>query len=95
MYLVWTKNLDTQEERDDFEREVLQSKRVVKRIYEIMEEREKLVDRTELSLNTYDKPNWDYRQAHNNGFRACLQYMKELLNLDQQMKETNDRPIQQ
>lgn len=89
MYTVWTKHIvgDT-EEKTRFETSLRNSKWVLDRQTEILNEMEASLDRSETNPKTYEIPNWEYRQAHNNGYRQCLQLIKKLINLDQ--KEIND-----
>jgi len=85
MLLDWTKNLGSEQDKEDFQRRVQNSKEVLDRLSEILTEYEKSLDRSETDLKTYDVPNWDYKQAHKNGYRACLYRIKELINLDQRI----------
>lgn len=87
MYSVWTKHLKEQSDKDDFILSVTGSKRVLDRVKEILSEEENNLDRSELDQRTFDLPNWDYRQAYKNGFRAALRFCDKLIDLDHQ-KET-------
>jgi hypothetical protein len=71
------------EEKQRFESSVLGSKRVLERLNDIVEELEAELNKAEVNLKNYEIPNWDYRQAHNNGFRQCLNVMKKLTNLEE------------
>jgi predicted FMN-binding regulatory protein PaiB len=46
----------------------------------------------------YALPNWDYRQAHYNGYVDCLKHIQFLINLDHKDNEqsirTGQRPAQ-
>lgn len=86
MYLDWTKHLSDQKEREQFKREVEGARRVLDRLAYILKEYEVSLNRSETDLTTYELPNWDYRQAHKNGYRACLSRILELITLDH--KET-------
>lgn len=81
---AWTQHLKTQEEKDDFYREVMGSKRVLRRLKDIISSKEFSLDYQEMSEKSYDSPNWAYRQAHRNGFRQCVEGYKKLIDLDQQ-----------
>lgn len=87
MLTVWTKNLRTQQEKDNFNNTLLGSRPVLERLYELLNEKEVDLDRSERSLKAYDNPNWAYQQAHKNGCASMLSSIKELINLDHQ-KET-------
>jgi hypothetical protein len=90
MKLDWTKHLKNSEEKTRFENLILGSRPVIERLNKILEEYEKSLNRSETDLTTYETPNWDYRQAHKNGYRACLYRIQELLNLDQRTIKLND-----
>lgn len=85
----WSQNLKTDDERTRFENSVLGAKSIISRLYDILEEEESEIDRSELTLDTYSTPNWAEKQAHKNGQRAILRKIKNIINLDQQRdKET-------
>jgi hypothetical protein len=85
MYLDWTKHLTDVKEQDRFQKSVLGSKQVLDRLGAILKEYEKSLDRSETDVSTYETPNWDYKQAHKNGYRACLTKIRDLINLDQRI----------
>jgi len=91
MYVAWTKHLQDTKEKEDFKRTVYGSKTVLERLTSILNEMETDLNTVEISPKTYEVPNWDYRQAHNNGYRQCLNILKKLINLDQQKEEIDDR----
>ena len=90
MITKWTSHLKTEKEKDDFALEVQGSKRVLDRLLEIINESEKDLNQAEINTKTYEVPNWDYRQAHNNGYRQCLYIMKRIVDLDQRIIRPND-----
>ena len=83
MISAWTKHLKSEEEKEKFKNSVLGSKVVLERLQNILKEIETEQDQIERSPKLYDMPNWDYRQAHLNGFKDCLLKVKFLINLDQ------------
>lgn len=89
MFSRWSQHLKTDFEKEQFRSEVQGSKVVLQRQAQILQELEQEIDRVETNPKTYEIPNWDYRQAHNNGFRQCLNIIQKLIDLDQ--KEPNDR----
>jgi len=89
MILDWTKHLSTQKEKETFQAEVIGARRVLERQQNILKEYEKSLDRSEMDLKTYESPNWDYKQAHKNGFRACLYRIQELIDLDKRIITLN------
>lgn len=40
-------------------------------------------DSIERNTDTYNIPNWDYRQAHLNGFKDCLNKINKIISIDQ------------
>jgi len=83
MITAWTKNLKTDEEKERFKNSILGSKIVLRRLQELLNEVEDDLDKTELSTDIYDKPNWDYRQADMNGFRRALKTVRKIITIDQ------------
>lgn len=84
MLTVWTKNLKTPEEQDNFNNQVLGARPVLERLGDLIDEKLTGLERTELTLKAYDNPNWGFQQAHKNGYKGALTYLKDLINLDQQ-----------
>lgn len=84
MLTVWTKNLKTKSEQDNFNNQLLGARPVLERLTEILTEKEAELDRSERSLKAYDNPNWAYQQAHKNGFASSIAALKEIINLDHQ-----------
>lgn len=83
MLTDWTKHTRDEEEKVNFERLLQNSRTVLNRLNALLDERESAMDKLELSVKSFDNPNWAYRQAFNNGFRSCLGITKTLINLDQ------------
>lgn len=84
MYVAWTKNLRSVDEAESFKNQVRSSKDVLDRVIQLLNEEEASLDRSEIDPKNYDLPNWEYRQAHKNGYRSCLAFVKKLIDLDQQ-----------
>lgn len=88
MYTKWTQHLSTDEEKIEFEKDILRAKPVLNFIREtILTQMWNSVEDEELSVKAYDKPNWEFRRANTDGYKRCLRDLNKLLNLDQQ--ETN------
>ena len=81
MLTRWTQHLKDPEAKAEFEKFLKGSKQILDRQTQILEEAEEALNRVERNVDTYDKPNWDYRQAHFNGYRACLHLIKRLNDL--------------
>ncbi len=90
MYTKWTQHLKTPEEQLRFETHVRSASSVLERLEQLIQEELDGLEKAELSTKIYDSPNWDYKIAHGNGFKAALGFVKKLIDLDQQ-KDTNDR----
>lgn len=82
MITKWTDNLKTDEEKARFKNSVLGSKAVLERLDDILNEMKEDSDNKERNTKTYEIPNWDYRQAHINGFMDCLHKVRFIINLD-------------
>lgn len=84
MYTKWTEHLKTESEKDEFRKTLRGSRQIFDRQQDILTEMEKDLDTAEINPKMYELPNWDFRQAHNNGYRQCLAILKKLTDLDQQ-----------
>lgn len=94
MISAWTKNLSSPDDQERFKRNLLASRSVLERLQELLDEEKKALDAAELSPKIFDLPNWDYRQAYDNGFKAAIKMVGTLIHIDP--KEYNGRqPIQQ
>lgn len=79
----WTLHLKTDEEKERFKREILSARGVLERLGEILKTEEDDIHSKERNTKVYEFPNWDYRQAHYNGYVDCLKHIQFLINLDQ------------
>jgi len=100
MFIEWTQHLKDPEEKAKWEKEIHSAKRVLDHIKYMVDKKEKFLDRQELNIEVYNMPNWSHRQAHKNGQRSSLDWLKTLVDLDKQKKEeaydgqfTASRPI--
>lgn len=84
MYIEWTKHLKDPENKERFTKEIYSARSVLERLFDILVEKEQSLDRSETNMSVYETPNWDYRQAHKNGNREAISFLKNLINLDQQ-----------
>lgn len=81
MIAAWWKHLKTEDEIERFKQTLKASSTVLDRLGELLQEDEQAMDNRETSPKNYELPNWDYRQAHANGYRQCLREIKRLINL--------------
>lgn len=86
MISAWTRHIKNEDEKEKFKNEILRSKDVLQRLQDVLKEMESDQDSIERNTKIYDLPNWDYRQAHLNGFKDCLNKINKILTLDQQDK---------
>jgi hypothetical protein len=86
MKIQWTSNLKTEEEKDKFQRQVWAAKPVLERLDYLLNERQKAIDTIETSVEKYSQPGWSAIQAHYNGERASIKYIRTLIDLDQEGK---------
>jgi hypothetical protein len=97
MILAWTKDLKTEEDKERFLKSLRSSKKVLERMKELLEEEKNSLESAEISHKIYDSPNWEYRQAHTNGFKAALRMITKLITLDQEeingRQPTPGRPV--
>jgi hypothetical protein len=89
MYLDWTKHLSDPKAKSEFEATVKSCRPALERLTQLIEEKEKSFDRSEMDIDNYDNPNWEFRQAHKNGYRAGLNYIKMLVDLDKNIIRIN------
>lgn len=82
MITAWTKHIKDPEDKAKFQQGLINSRWVLDRQTEVLQELWEGLEREEISPRAYDKPNWEHRQAHCNGFKQCLQVIKNLNNLD-------------
>jgi len=76
--LDWVKHLPDDESKKDFEQLVRNTTQVLSRLRSIIEEKEKLLSQSELSMSDFDTPNWAYKQSFRNGKLASLKDIKNL-----------------
>lgn len=82
MISAWTKHLKDPAEQEKFKNTVLHSKAALDRLEELLQEAIEHTELTETSPKIYDLPNWDYRQAHTNGFKSALRMVSKIISLD-------------
>jgi hypothetical protein len=92
MLTEWTKNLSTPTDKEYFQNRILGAKDVLDRLIVLINEKEQTLDRSEMSIEVYNTPCWENRQAHKNGNREAFHWLRKLINLDQQ-RDINDRKL--
>lgn len=82
MHIDWTKHLEDQKSKDEFEALLRNNTRILRRLQEIVSEWEGTVVRQERSVKQYETPNWAQLTSHRNGNVEILQRLKDLLSLN-------------
>lgn len=82
MISAWTKHLSGEGDKQKFQDSLYGVKHIFTRMKELLKEEENNLDKLEISPKVFEQPNWAYRQAYYNGFRACLAMIHKLINLD-------------
>ena len=83
---AWTKHLKTEEEKEKFIKSLRASRYILGRLQELLDEEKNGLESAEISPKIYETPNWAYKQAHTNGFKAALKMVSKLITLDQENK---------
>jgi hypothetical protein len=91
MFVDWTKNLKTDEEKQHFEDRIRSSKDVLERLMQLLKERTDSIDMQTTTLKSFDSPNWANRRAFMDGFKSCSKIINKLIDLDQQKDSYYDR----
>lgn len=79
VHMHWTANvINDQEEKESFETYLQNNQRILKRLGEIIDEKQALMTRNENKLESYKDVDWSFIQAHLNGRRAALDEIKQL-----------------
>lgn len=86
MITAWTKHLKTDEEKDKFTKSLKAARYILDRLQALLDEEKAGLESAEISPKIYETPNWDYKQAHTNGFKAALKMVSKLITLDQEKK---------
>ena len=79
MNSVWTRHLDSEEDKKRFERTYQASRATLDRLQQLLDEEKAGLESSEISPKIYETPNWDYKQAHTNGFKAALKMVSKLI----------------
>ena len=88
MYIGWTKHLVDPKSKEEFEKDVYGSKRILDHLMLLLLEEENTLDRTEMDVKAFDNPNWAYKQAYKNGYRKAISILKTMIDLDHQKEKS-------
>jgi hypothetical protein len=84
MITAWTKHIKDEEQKKRFQNDIINSKSVLFRLDELIQEELRTLEKTEENPKVYDLPNWDYRQAHYNGYRQMASVIRKIININDQ-----------
>lgn len=79
LQLDWTKHLKTADEKEKFAALVVNSRQLLDRLKDIVDERLLAIETKEGLFETYENPAYASWQAHQNGKRASLKDIRKLL----------------
>lgn len=79
---IWIRHLPS-ENHQSFEDAIRNSTVMTGRLRQIIQEELDALDRTEASDKQFEFPNWDYKQAFQNGQRSKLRFLLNILTFDQ------------
>jgi len=72
------------ENPEEFEKKMVEQRELFKRLYTLLEQKQKANDSEQLKKANYDSPNWHMRQADMVGYNRCLEEIKALLTYTQE-----------
>lgn len=81
MDIKWVSHLKnvSQKQKEEYVQAIKASTLYSSRLEEILLQKKDTIERTELSAETYDNPNWANKQAYFNGQKSMLQYVIDLV----------------
>jgi len=86
---AWTQDCTSTDEKEQLQKSIYSSKPVLDRLGKIIRKELSTLEVAEISPNFYETPNWDYKQAHTNGFKSAIRMVLKVINLDDPNKEPN------
>lgn len=79
--LIWTKNLKTDQEKENFTNLLTNSTIIIGRLKELIEEQSSNLNKTAFSIEDFSDPNWSHKQAFRNGKLAGLKEILDILTI--------------
>lgn len=76
---AWLQGLKTSKEQEEFVQNVLNSKKVLDKLAEIVYN--KCISEEKVSTTDYDSPSWSHKQAHLNGKAEVYRFLLDLLQI--------------
>jgi hypothetical protein len=93
MKTQWTSHIKDEDEKDRFQKQIMAAKPVLERLSTLLDHRQAAIESIEVGVDKYIQPGWSAIQAHYNGEKASIRYIKNLLNLDQREKQDGRQPV--
>lgn len=91
MYVQWTSNLGDTEDKLRFEKTILSAKPVLDRQLEIIDELKAELELNSEGVTQFEVPSWSQKQAYLLGYKAGLNKIASLINLDKQKIPTDQQ----
>lgn len=91
MITKWTSHLP-EDQKQQFQNTIYSSRTVLERLQQMLDEEKASLEQAEISPRIYETPNWDYKQAHTNGFKSALQMVSRIITLKDNNSEQSIRP---
>lgn len=92
MYTLWTQGAKSLEEKENIKKEIYGAQPVLDRLGIMIQKELDALEVAEISPKFYETPNWDYKQAHTNGFKSAIRMVLKIINLDDQ-RDNNEQSI--
>lgn len=80
MYIGWTKDIPI-EDKVDAEKNI-RSALMTLNLERFLDDEVAQLDRQEIDPSVYDTPNWNYRQAHKNGYRQAIEKIRKIISVE-------------
>lgn len=80
---VWTKHLETEEEKKRFISALESAQPVFEVLCQLLDEKTAALDRSFLSLKQYENSNWALVAAHKNGMASAYDAVKQLVTIQE------------
>lgn len=87
MITAWTQDCTSIEEKEQLQKSIYGSRDVLDQLGKIIRRELASLEVSEISPQFYETPNWDYKQAHTNGFKSAIRMVLKVINLDDPNKE--------
>jgi hypothetical protein len=91
MYVQWTHHIEDSEDKVRFERTILNAKSVLDRQLEIIDDLKAELELNSEGVTQFEVPAWSQKQAYLLGYKAGLNKIASLINLDKQKIPTDQQ----